>query len=78
LFSFCLFELSRNVREKSHKSCSLYGLSELSLICSGNAAALLAEDSSVGIEKLFQDLGILVVDMLNVILFEETLLAHNF
>lgn len=31
----------------------------------------------MGIEKLFQDLNILVVDVLDIILFEETLLAHN-
>lgn len=29
------------------------------------------------IEKLFEDLCVLIVDVLDVVFFEETLLAHN-
>jgi hypothetical protein len=69
-----LGRLSRHVREKSHESRSLYGEGELALIAGAYRGSLLCHDSSVRIEKFLEDLGILVVDMLYVILLEETLL----
>jgi hypothetical protein len=66
--------LSGYVWKEPHESRSLYREGELALIAGAYRGSLLCHDSSVGIEKLLEDLGILIVDMLYVILLEKTLL----
>jgi hypothetical protein len=66
--------LSGDIWEESHEPRSLYCEGELALIAGAYRGSLLCHDSSVGIEKFLEDLGILVVDVLYVILLEETLL----
>jgi len=71
------FVLSCYEREKSHKASAFYCESELSLVRRGHICPLLAQDSRVRIHELLEDFRILVVDVLYIMFFEETLFAHN-
>ena len=68
VFFFCVFQaLLSDVRKKSHESGALDGHSELSLVLRAGSGSLLGLHSSVRIEKLLEDLGILVVDVFDII-----------
>jgi hypothetical protein len=69
--------LSRYVREERHESRALHRKGEFALVRRRDVRALLALDAGMGIQELLEDVRILIVDVLYVVLFEETLLAHN-
>lgn len=76
VFVLCAYVLSHHVWKKSHKSCTLHRCRKLTLILGGNARAITIDDTTMGIDELLQDLRIFVVDVLNILLTEITLLFH--
>jgi hypothetical protein len=74
---FC-FVLSSDVWKESHESCALYSKSEFALVRRRDVRALLALDACVRIEEFLQNIGIFVVDVLDIMLFEKALLVHFF
>lgn len=69
--------LACDVREESHETCALDGDCQLALVLGGDTRALPRKDASVRIQEFLQDLGILVVDIVDIMLAEVTLLFHN-
>ena len=69
--------LSRYVREKSHESRALDRESEFALVRRRDVRALLALDAGVWIEEFLEYIDVFVVDMLDSVLFKETLFAHD-
>ena len=62
-----------DIWKKGHIPCSLNGQSQFSLILSGNTGVFASQDTSMRIEEVPQELGILIVYMLYIVLIEVTL-----
>lgn len=74
---FFLSYLSSDVREKSHIASAFDGSRELPLVGRTHVSPLLCQESCMRIEKLLENFCVLIVDVLNIVLFEETLFRHN-
>jgi hypothetical protein len=72
-----LLRLSRNIRQQSHEPRALYRSTEIPLEFGRDIRALPRKDASVRIQKLAEDIHILVVYELDIMLIEITLLFHD-
>jgi hypothetical protein len=60
--------LSRNVRNQRHETSSFYCFSKLSLRLGANTSLLSRHKSSVRVKEFLKNIGIFVVDVLDIIL----------
>lgn len=57
-----------DVRKKSHEPCPLHGFFDGSLLLCGKAGFTAIHHAAMRIDKIFQEVDIFVVDMLDIIL----------
>ncbi len=62
--------------EKSHNASALNGIGEISLMLRSHTGLLSADDSSMRVQKLLQQINILIVDVFYIILGKVTLFIH--
>ena len=76
LFRSCPLLLG-NVWQESHEPCTLHCDCELALILGRNASSLSAQDASMWIQELTEDLRVLIINEFDIMLTKITLFFHN-
>lgn len=66
VFLFAIF-LASNKRQECHKTCALHCLCKLALMLCADTGAFPRDHACMRRKELFDDLGVLVVDKLDVI-----------
>ena len=70
--------LRSNIRKQSHESRALDSGGELALHFCWSSRSLASHNAGIRGEELFQELGVLVVDVLDVVLLKVAVLFHIF
>lgn len=60
--------------EQGHNAGALHGFGQLALVLGGDAGAAARQNLAIGVDKLFQELDVLIVDFFDVVALEVALL----